>query len=265
MYQVDDGTGEILVVSQNDRIPSKGARVRVTGKVGEFAVFGGRSIGLHLREGDLDFTRPLTAARRRNAARMRPLRPWLTAAAFFCRPKRGTNRDGNPRDRARHVADQALPASCLPELVKSGTISGSWKHSNTLLHSSKRVNALLGPLGLHVPDYLVFCALIVLIVLAVGLLIRAKLSVDNPSRLQIVLEDITTFIVAQLDAAIGPGKGRKYLALCGGIFVFILIGNLMGQIPGLGVADEQHQRAVRLRASPCGSTTTGRASGRRAR
>ena len=55
MYQVDDGTGEILVVSDEDRIPSRGARVRVTGKVGEFAVFGGRSIGLHLRERDLDY------------------------------------------------------------------------------------------------------------------------------------------------------------------------------------------------------------------
>src|SRR5687768_1146923 len=55
MYQVDDGTGEILVVSDDDRIPSRGARVRVTGKVGEFAVFGGRSIGLHLRERDLDY------------------------------------------------------------------------------------------------------------------------------------------------------------------------------------------------------------------
>jgi hypothetical protein len=55
MYQVDDGTGEILVLSQSERVPSKGARVKVTGKVGEFAVFGGRSIGLHLREGDLDY------------------------------------------------------------------------------------------------------------------------------------------------------------------------------------------------------------------
>ena len=55
MYQVADGTGEILVVSDDDRIPSRGARVRVTGKVSEFAVFGGRSIGLHLRERDLDY------------------------------------------------------------------------------------------------------------------------------------------------------------------------------------------------------------------
>ena len=56
MYRIDDGTGEILVVSDDDRIPSRGARVKVTGKVSEFAVFGGRSIGLHLRERDLDYS-----------------------------------------------------------------------------------------------------------------------------------------------------------------------------------------------------------------
>ena len=56
MYQVDDGTGEILVVSDDRRIPSKGAQVKVTGRVSEFAVFGGRSIGLHLRESDLDYS-----------------------------------------------------------------------------------------------------------------------------------------------------------------------------------------------------------------
>jgi F-type H+-transporting ATPase subunit a len=58
--------------------------------------------------------------------------------------------------------------------------------------------------------------------------------VDNPGRFQIVLEDITSFVIAQLDGAIGEGKGRKFLPLCGGIFIFILIGNLMGQVPGLG-------------------------------
>jgi hypothetical protein len=55
MYQVDDGTGEILVISDDNRIPSRGARVKVTGKVSEFAVLGGRSIGLHLRARDIDY------------------------------------------------------------------------------------------------------------------------------------------------------------------------------------------------------------------
>jgi len=55
LYKVDDGTGEVTVVSQGSRTPSKGSRVRVKGKVSELAVFGGHSVGLHLREQDLDF------------------------------------------------------------------------------------------------------------------------------------------------------------------------------------------------------------------
>ena len=50
MYKVDDGTGEVTVVSQNSRLPSRGAHVRVKGKVTEVGVFGGQSIGLHLKE-----------------------------------------------------------------------------------------------------------------------------------------------------------------------------------------------------------------------
>ncbi len=49
-YSVDDGTGEITVLSNASRTPVRGARVRVKGQVNEVAVLGGRSIGLHLRE-----------------------------------------------------------------------------------------------------------------------------------------------------------------------------------------------------------------------
>jgi F-type H+-transporting ATPase subunit a len=95
------------------------------------------------------------------------------------------------------------------------------------------VNALMAPFGVHVPNYLVFCALIVLFLTALGLFIRSRLSVDNPGKLQIVLEDIVTFIVEQLENMM-PHKGKQYLPLVGTVFVFILLGNLMGQIPGLG-------------------------------
>ena len=56
-YRVDDGTGQIAVLSQHSRMPGKGERVRVKGRVGNVAVFGGRSLGLHLREEDLDVRR----------------------------------------------------------------------------------------------------------------------------------------------------------------------------------------------------------------
>ena len=50
MYKVDDGTGEITVVSQNTRMPAKGEHVRVRGRVEDVAMLGGRALGLHIRE-----------------------------------------------------------------------------------------------------------------------------------------------------------------------------------------------------------------------
>jgi len=57
LYKVDDGTGEVTVISQGIRTPTRGARVHVKGKVNEVAVFGGQSVGLHLREERLDVRR----------------------------------------------------------------------------------------------------------------------------------------------------------------------------------------------------------------
>jgi hypothetical protein len=50
IYNIDDGSGEITVVSKTNRSPTKGSRVEVKGQLNEVAVFGGRSIGLHLQE-----------------------------------------------------------------------------------------------------------------------------------------------------------------------------------------------------------------------
>src|SRR5213592_859919 len=42
LYKVDDGTGEVTVLSQSTRMPAKGERVRVRGRVDDVAMFGGR-------------------------------------------------------------------------------------------------------------------------------------------------------------------------------------------------------------------------------
>ena len=55
VYRVSDGSGEMLVISDNARIPGKNARVRVRGEVEEFVLIGGRSFGLHLREKGIKF------------------------------------------------------------------------------------------------------------------------------------------------------------------------------------------------------------------
>jgi hypothetical protein len=56
-YRVDDGTGELTVLSDGSRLPARGERVRVTGKVHDVAVLGGQAIGLHIREHDLHVRR----------------------------------------------------------------------------------------------------------------------------------------------------------------------------------------------------------------
>ena len=44
----------MTVLSQGGRTPTRGAHVRVTGRVSEVAAFGGSSVGLHIKETDLD-------------------------------------------------------------------------------------------------------------------------------------------------------------------------------------------------------------------
>ncbi len=53
VYKVDDGTGEITVISQHERVPPRGSRVRVRGRVSDVAIVEGRSVGLHINEESL--------------------------------------------------------------------------------------------------------------------------------------------------------------------------------------------------------------------
>ena len=57
MYQVDDGTGQMTVLAEGSRVPTRGAHVRVRGKLSEFGTFGDKSVGLHLRQESVDIRR----------------------------------------------------------------------------------------------------------------------------------------------------------------------------------------------------------------
>ena len=58
-YNVDDGSGEITVLSSRGErsVPAKGARVAVKGRVSQLGSFANRSLGLHLEERDRDTRR----------------------------------------------------------------------------------------------------------------------------------------------------------------------------------------------------------------
>ena len=101
------------------------------------------------------------------------------------------------------------------------------------------VAALLRPLGYEfapgqavIPDHLVMCALVVVVLAVIGLVLRSQLSVDSPSRLQIVLEDVVGFFVNLLKSNIGE-TGPRYLPLVATMGLFIFTANLFGKVPGL--------------------------------
>jgi F-type H+-transporting ATPase subunit a len=108
------------------------------------------------------------------------------------------------------------------------------------------VNAVFGPLvlragealGYHftghhpIPNYMVMILLIVAGVTVLGLVMRSRLSVENPGKVQILLEDGVQAISALLTDWIGP-KGTRFLPLITTLGLFILIANYMGLVPGL--------------------------------
>jgi len=58
VYKVNDGTGEMTVLSRDGRrTPVRGSHVKVKGVVRDVAVFNGTPLGLHLEERDLDIQR----------------------------------------------------------------------------------------------------------------------------------------------------------------------------------------------------------------
>jgi len=88
-----------------------------------------------------------------------------------------------------------------------------------------------------IPEHVVWVILLFIICVAGVLLLRGRLSIDRPSRGQQLLEIIVEQIRGLLDQVIGP-YGCRYVPVIGSFAVFILIGNLMGQIPGLGAPTE---------------------------
>jgi F-type H+-transporting ATPase subunit a len=93
------------------------------------------------------------------------------------------------------------------------------------------------PNELIIPAHVVW-TLVLMIICTLGVLIlRGKLSVDRPSKGQQLLEIVVEQIRSLLDQVVGP-YGRRYIPVVGSFAVFILIGNLMGAIPGLGAPTE---------------------------
>ncbi len=80
-------------------------------------------------------------------------------------------------------------------------------------------------------DWMVCEILVVAFVLLFFAILRSRLSVDRPGKLQHTMELTYEFIHASAEEIVGH-DGPRYLAFFGTIFLFILFMNLIGLIPG---------------------------------
>jgi F-type H+-transporting ATPase subunit a len=99
-------------------------------------------------------------------------------------------------------------------------------------------NAILGLAGQHAHNparpwvnFMTMQILTALIVMIVFALLRGRLSMAAPGKMQHIFETFYTFLHDQAEEAAGHG-GAKYIAFFGTLFFFILFCNLIGIIPG---------------------------------
>lgn len=83
---------------------------------------------------------------------------------------------------------------------------------------------------LHVPDHVVMAVFVALLLTAFAAWFRTRISVDNPGKLQLLLEELVRGLLGMLDENVGH-QGRQFLGLVGTLGLFILASNLLGLIP----------------------------------
>jgi F-type H+-transporting ATPase subunit a len=110
------------------------------------------------------------------------------------------------------------------------------------------VNLILGPIavplqkllghplvadahGNVIPPFMVMVILVVLGWTALGVVLKSRLSVENPGKLQIILEDVVGGLASMLTEWLGP-TGVKFLPLVGTLGAFIISCNYLGLFPG---------------------------------
>jgi len=102
------------------------------------------------------------------------------------------------------------------------------------------VNSLLGVLGIHphnpaepIPNYVAMQVLVVLILVVLFLVLRSRLSLENPGKLQHMFEVAIEFMRSQAEEIIGH-HGRHFVPMVLTLGLFILFSNVIGLIPSFG-------------------------------
>jgi len=97
-------------------------------------------------------------------------------------------------------------------------------------------NAALALAGIHAEprpwaNFVTMQIIVALIIMVLFAILKPRLSVDRPGKLQHTFELVYDFLHGQAEEQVGH-EGPHYLAYFGTIFLFVLFANLIGIIPG---------------------------------
>lgn len=81
-------------------------------------------------------------------------------------------------------------------------------------------------------NWLTMEIVVVAIIFVLFAVLRSRLSVETPGKLQLTFEALYKFLSGQAHDALEHGSS-KYLPFIGALFIFVLLMNLIGIIPGL--------------------------------
>ncbi|MBZ5495101.1 MAG: F0F1 ATP synthase subunit A [Acidobacteriia bacterium] len=85
--------------------------------------------------------------------------------------------------------------------------------------------------GHAVPDHIVMILLVSLGLISFAIWLRSRLSVENPTRMQHLIEIVLETLQGLMKEVVGKDS-LQYFPLIGTLAVYILCGNLLGLIPG---------------------------------
>jgi F-type H+-transporting ATPase subunit a len=97
-------------------------------------------------------------------------------------------------------------------------------------HHSALSGILESVFHIHLPDHVVMAIFVALLLTGFALWFRSRISLENPGKLQLVLESLVGGLIGMLEENVGH-KGRAFLGLVGTLGLFILVSNLLGLVP----------------------------------
>ncbi len=125
------------------------------------------------------------------------------------------------------------------------------------LHVSVKAESLwdldLGPLGtLNITNSFLTMIAVMALIIIVGAMIARRASVDRPGYAQNGFEMIVEFLLNLVESTAGRRVGRKIFPLIGALFIFIIVSNYSGLLPGVGTVgiyheeEEEHTEEARI-------------------